>query len=122
MQKEAFKAISPYNEPPEEILTRLQRNVPKSSFIEGFPFASNSFVDQHGYPFVRNSKGGLVVLDIWKRGNDRTNPKGLQSRKDIQQGKTFTLFKKRLPKTLFEIPNSEGAMFGKLNPLANPKN
>jgi len=73
MQKEAFKAISPYNESPEEILTRLQRNVPKSSFIEGFPFASNSFVDQHGYPFGINSKGGLVVLDIWKRGNDSVN-------------------------------------------------
>jgi len=40
----------------------------------------------------------------------------------MQQGKEFTLFKKRLPKTLFQIPNSEGIAFGKLNPLANPKN
>ena len=73
MMKEGFKTVSPYNEPSEEVLNILRRNVPKSSFIEGFPFASNSFVDQHGYPFGRNSKGGLVVLDPWKRGGDRTN-------------------------------------------------
>ena len=73
MMKEGFKTVSPYNEPIEEVMSILRRNVPKSSFIEGFPFASNSFVDQHGYPFGRNSKGGLVVLDPWKRGSDRTN-------------------------------------------------
>jgi len=73
MQKDAFKTISPYNEPVEDVLSVLRRNVPMSSFIEGFPFASNSFVDQNGYPFGRNSKGGLVVLDPWKRGSDRTN-------------------------------------------------
>jgi len=73
MTKEAFKTISPYNEPSEDIMDVLRRNVPMSSFIEGFPFASNSFVDKSGYPFGRNSKGGLVVLDPWKRGGDRTN-------------------------------------------------
>ena len=73
MYKDAFKSISPYNMPADDILNVLRRNVPKSSFIEGFPFASNSFVDQTGYPFGRNSKGGLVVLDPWVRGGDRTN-------------------------------------------------
>jgi len=73
MTKDAFRTISPYNEPSEDVLQLLRRNVPNSSFIEGFPFASNSFIDQDGLPFGRNSKGGLVVLDAWKRGGDRTN-------------------------------------------------
>ena len=71
--KEAFKTISPCNPPNDEILNLTRRNVPMSSFIEGFPFASNCFVDNNGYPFGRNSRNGLVVLDPWVRGGDRTN-------------------------------------------------
>lgn len=73
MMKTAFRTISPYGEPLEEVLSLLRRNVPISAFVGGFPFASNSFVDPTGLPFGRNSKGGLVVLDPWMRGNDRTN-------------------------------------------------
>ena len=73
LQKEAFKTISPYNVPNDEVLDMARRNVPMSSFIEGFPFASNCFVDPSGYPFGRNSKNGLVALDPWVRGGDRTN-------------------------------------------------
>ena len=71
--KEAYKTISLFNLPVSEILNLTRRNVPMSSFIEGFPFASNCFVDKYGYPFGRNSKNGLVVLDPWVRGGDRTN-------------------------------------------------
>ncbi|MCL1934969.1 MAG: hypothetical protein FWF57_01105 [Defluviitaleaceae bacterium] len=59
--------------PQNEILNVTERNVPISTFIQGFPFASSAFSDKEGYPFGRNSKGGLVVLDPWKRGGDRTN-------------------------------------------------
>jgi len=71
--KEAFKTISPYNTPKEEVLRLTRRNVPMSTFIEGFPFASNSFVDLKGYPFGRNTRNGLVVFDPWVRESDRTN-------------------------------------------------
>ena len=71
--KEAFKTMSPYNIPNEEILNLARRNVPMSSFIQGFPFASNSFVDLTGYPFAKNTQNGLVVLDPWIRDSDRTN-------------------------------------------------
>jgi len=71
--KEAFKTISPYNIPQEDILRLTRRNVPMSTFIEGFPFASNSFVDINGYPIGRNTRNGLVALDPWVRENDRTN-------------------------------------------------
>ena len=73
LQKEALKTVSPYNVIDEHIMNLVRRNVPISSFIEGFPFASNSFVDPKGYLFGRNSRNGLVVLDPWVRGNDRTN-------------------------------------------------
>jgi hypothetical protein len=72
-QEEAFKTVSPYNTPHREILDITRRNVPMSSFIQGFPFASNAFTDSLGFPFGKNSKGGLVVLDHWVRGGDRTN-------------------------------------------------
>lgn len=31
------------------------------------------FNDQTGYYFARDIDGGIIVLDTWKRGNDRTN-------------------------------------------------
>jgi len=72
-QKEGLKAISPCNVPDEEILKLTRRNVPLSSFIGGFPFASNGFTDFNGYPFAVDSMNGLVVIDTWMRLNDRTN-------------------------------------------------
>ena len=36
-------------------------------------FASNGFNDNAGYYFARDTEGGIVVLDSWKRGGDRTN-------------------------------------------------
>ena len=38
-------------------------------------------------------------------GSEEEAERSIQSRKDLQQGKEITLFKKRLPKTLFQIPN-----------------
>ena len=49
------------------------RNVPLSTFVGGLPFASNGFNDNNGYYFARDTEGGIVVLDSWKRGGDRTN-------------------------------------------------
>ncbi|MDR2899662.1 MAG: DUF87 domain-containing protein [Clostridiales bacterium] len=72
-QMEAFGTLSPYNVPDESILKILRRNIPVSTMIEGFLWASNSFVDKEGYPFGRNTRGGLIVLDPWVRANDRSN-------------------------------------------------
>ena len=33
----------------------------------------SGFNDGTGYYFARDIDGGLIVLDTWKRGNDRTN-------------------------------------------------
>ena len=39
----------------------------------GFPFASSGFNDGSGYYFAKDTSGGLIIVDPWKRGGDRTN-------------------------------------------------
>ena len=73
LQKEAFQHISPTHLPSPKIESILQRIVPLSTFVGGFPFASSGFNDGAGYYFARDNSDGLVILDLWKRGGDRTN-------------------------------------------------
>lgn len=73
LQKEAFKHLSPTYLPNPKIESILQRIVPLSTFVGGFPFASSGFNDGAGYYFARDNSDSLVVLDLWKRGGDRTN-------------------------------------------------
>lgn len=73
LQKEAFMHLSPTftNHPKMEGI--LKRIVPFSTFVGGFPFASSGFNDGEGYYFAKDTNGGLVIVDTWKRGGDRTN-------------------------------------------------
>jgi hypothetical protein len=73
LQEDAFKSIAPYYTLDESIGEVLKRVIPMSSFVGGFPFSSSGYNDGTGYYFGRDNTGGLVVLDPWKRGNDRTN-------------------------------------------------
>lgn len=73
LQAQAFKGISPYYTRDEAIEEVLKRIIPMSSFVGGFPFSSSGYNDGTGYYFGRDNSGGLVVLDPWIRGNDRTN-------------------------------------------------
>ncbi|SNT21558.1 protein of unknown function DUF87 [Anaerovirgula multivorans] len=73
LQEQAFKTTSPYYTLDESIGEVLKRVIPMSSFVGGFPFSSSGYNDGTGYYFGRDNTGGLVVLDLWKRGNDRTN-------------------------------------------------
>lgn len=73
LQKEGFQNIAPSysaNGRIEEIISRI---IPMSTFVGGFPFAASGFNDGSGYYFGKDTAGGLVVVDTWKRGNDRTN-------------------------------------------------
>lgn len=45
----------------------------ESSWIGGFPFSSSGFNDEVNYYFAKDTNGGAIVLDLWKRGGDRTN-------------------------------------------------
>lgn len=73
LQKEGLKMLSPFYATDERVENITQRPVPLSSFIGGFPFASSGYNDGKGYYFAKDSAGGLIILDLWKREGDRTN-------------------------------------------------
>jgi type IV secretory pathway VirB4 component len=73
LQKEAYQAISPYHVMPEDIRKITRRNVPLSTFMGGMPFASSGYSDRTGYYVAKDTQNGLIVLDPWARGGDRTN-------------------------------------------------
>jgi type IV secretory pathway VirB4 component len=73
LQKEAYMAVSPYHIMDDRVRLITRRNVPLSTFMGGMPFASSGFSDRDGYYFAKDAQGGLVVIDPWLRGGDRTN-------------------------------------------------
>ncbi len=73
LQKECFQHLSPSFPTNGKIESILQKIVPLSTFVGGFPFASSGFNDGEGYYFALDSSGSLVIVDIWRRGSDRTN-------------------------------------------------
>lgn len=73
LQKECFMHLCPTFPAHGKIESILQRIVPISTFVGGFPFASSGFNDGSGYYFAKDTNGSLVIVDPWKRGGDRTN-------------------------------------------------
>jgi len=73
LQKQAFETLSPYHVPNETVTSVLDRIAPIKTFVGGFPFASSGYSDGSGYYVGKDANDGLITLDIWKRGNDRTN-------------------------------------------------
>lgn len=73
LQKEAFQHLSPSFATNKKMEGILQKVVPISTFVGGFPFASSGFNDGAGYYFAQDTGGGLVIVDTWRRGGDRTN-------------------------------------------------
>jgi hypothetical protein len=73
MQINGLKQVSPSYTLDPEVLDVAERVVPLSTFIGGFPFASAGFSDGSGTYFARDKAGGLVIINFWLRGGDRTN-------------------------------------------------
>lgn len=73
LQKNAYKAISPYHVPDEKIENVCRKLMPISTYAGGFPFASSSYSDGCGYYFAKDVSGGMVAIDPWLRHGDRTN-------------------------------------------------
>jgi len=63
----AYRSIAPFHTLDKVIKKIASRNVPLSTFIGGLPFASSGFNDGKGYYFAKDTDGGVVVLDTWKR-------------------------------------------------------
>ena len=72
-QEQCYQMISPAYPINTDIEETTGRVVPLSTFSGGFPFASTGFNDGSGYYLGKDVCGGLVILDSWKRGEDRTN-------------------------------------------------
>jgi type IV secretory pathway VirB4 component len=73
LQENAFKQMSPFYTKDNDVGNVIDRIIPLSTFIGGFPFANSGYNDGKGSYFAKDSSGGLIIVDIWKRGEDRTN-------------------------------------------------
>lgn len=73
MQKHAMQHVAPfYVENP--LLSEVSNRVmPLRTFVGGFPFSSSGYNDNQGFYVAKDAQGGLLILDFWKRENDRTN-------------------------------------------------
>lgn len=74
LQKEALQNLSPTYTKNEKIESIYGRNImPLRAFVGGFPFGTTGFNDGKGYYFGKDTYGALIIVDFWKRNNDRTN-------------------------------------------------
>ncbi|WP_270405760.1 VirB4 family type IV secretion system protein [Paenibacillus timonensis] len=73
LQKDSLRHLSPMYPSQNSIENILNRIMPMSTFVGGFPFASSGFNDGSGYYLAKDASGGLIIIDPWKRGGDRTN-------------------------------------------------
>lgn len=73
LQKDSLRHLSPMYPAQEALENILNRIMPMSTFVGGFPFASSGFNDGSGYYLAKDASGGLIIIDPWKRGGDRTN-------------------------------------------------
>ncbi|MBU3173285.1 VirB4 family type IV secretion system protein [Clostridium estertheticum] len=72
-QEEALLAVSPYGTCPNVIREIANRNMPVSTVAGSFPFNASGLNDGSGFIFAKDKQGGLILIDIWRRGGDRTN-------------------------------------------------
>lgn len=72
-QEEALLAASPYGICPQFIKDIGSRNMPSSTVAGSFPFSASNLNDGTGFVFGKDADGGIILLDTWLRGGDRTN-------------------------------------------------
>ena len=72
-QLDAFSQISPTSGKNKNISSMIDRIMPLSSLVYGFPHSHGGYTDDDGYYLGMDGTGGLVILDTWKRSGDRTN-------------------------------------------------
>lgn len=73
LQIEGFKQISPMYPTNTDVTNITGKIVPLSAVMGGFANTSSGYNDGAGYYVAKDATGGLIVLYIWKRGDDRTN-------------------------------------------------
>lgn len=72
-QEDGFISISPYGHTTEILKEISGRVTLLSTYIGGFFNSSEGFSDEEGFYFAKDINGKLMIMDLWKRGGDRTN-------------------------------------------------
>jgi type IV secretory pathway VirB4 component len=72
-QENGLKAAGPWFILPDDIANVGSRNMLSETVAASFPFVASGINDGSGIVLGRDKDGGLVLVDIWKRGEDRTN-------------------------------------------------
>jgi len=72
-QEDGLKAVGPWGILPDDIAVAAARNMPSETVASTFPFAASNINDGSGVVLGKDADGGLVLVDTWKRGEDRTN-------------------------------------------------
>lgn len=138
LQKQGFKHLSPMYVMDQSIQQITERIVPLSAVMGGFANSSAGYNDGKGYYIAKDASGGLVILDLWKREDDRTNTNlvimGIQGQGKSTAVKSIALSEyMRGTKIIFTDPHGEykffcqslngdwinagGGVGGRINPL-----
>lgn len=72
-QEDGLLTVSPYGILKDSITNIGRRNMPSSTIAGAFPFNTSGINDGKGFLLGKDSSGGIILLDPWKRGGDRTN-------------------------------------------------
>ena len=72
-QEDGLKAVAPWADLPSEVSVMGKRNMPSETVAASFPFTSSGINDGEGIIVGRDKDGGVILVDIWRRGGDRTN-------------------------------------------------
>ncbi|ADH59869.1 type IV secretory pathway VirB4 components-like protein [Thermoanaerobacter mathranii subsp. mathranii str. A3] len=72
-QEAGLKAAGPFCTLPNKVKETGARNMPAETAAASFPFTASGINDGSGVVLGKDRDGGLVLVDIWKRGGDRTN-------------------------------------------------
>lgn len=72
-QKDALTTVGPFGICKPSIKEIASRNMPMSTIAGAFPFNASGLNDGSGFLFGKDNQGGIIILDPWIRGGDRTN-------------------------------------------------
>lgn len=68
-----YKAVAPFFTIQSELSEYFKRNILTSTFTGGFLFNTNTFIDNGGYYFGINEKGGIIIFNLWQKDSNRGN-------------------------------------------------
>jgi len=72
-QQESLKTVSPYFQHQKSILNLGEQIMPMSTASASFPFNNSGVNHGKGVLLGKDAGGGILLIDLWKRGGDITN-------------------------------------------------